>query len=72
MSESRPDPKDEKLAVIDVKYVTHLEPPTTLAEIKASHLFDDWSLVRQGRLSTMAAPVEFVEWIRKRYPAAGI
>jgi hypothetical protein len=25
-------------------------------------------LVRQGRLSTMPAPVEFVEWMRGRYP----
>jgi len=24
--------------------------------------------VRQGRLSTMPAPVEFVEWMRARYP----
>jgi hypothetical protein len=27
-------------------------------------LFDDWALVRQGRLSTMAAPDEFIEWLR--------
>jgi hypothetical protein len=46
----------------------HLEPPTPLADIKASGRFDDWALVRQGRLSTMTAPREFVEWLRKRYP----
>jgi predicted RNA-binding protein with PUA-like domain len=67
-SEARADPKDAKLAVIDVKYVTHLDPPTTLSEIKATHLFDDWALVRQGRLSTMEAPSDFVKWIKKRYP----
>jgi predicted RNA-binding protein with PUA-like domain len=67
-SEARPDPKDDKSAVVDVKYVTHLEPATTLAEIKSSHKFDEWSLVRQSRLSTMAAPEEFVEWMRGRYP----
>ena len=72
VSASRPDPKDDKLAVVDVKYVTHLEPPTTLAEIKAGHLFDDWALVRQGRLSTMTAPAKFVEWMRERYPEARI
>ena len=33
--------------------------PVTLAEIKQSKLFDDWALVRQGRLSTMAAPDKF-------------
>ena len=26
------------------------------------------ALVRQGRLSTMAAPEKFVEWMRARYP----
>lgn len=72
LSESRPDPNNDKSAVVDVSYLMHLEPPTTLAEIKDSHLFDDWSLVRQGRLSTMEAPVEFVEWMRKRYPGARI
>ena len=68
ISESRPDPKDPKSAVVEVKYLTHFDPPTSLAEVKSTHLFDDWSLVRQGRLSTMAVPDEFVEWIRKRYP----
>jgi predicted RNA-binding protein with PUA-like domain len=71
-SESRADPKDEKSAVVDVRYLAHLTPPTTLAEVKTSHLFDDWALVRQGRLSTMAAPDEFVKWIRKRYPGVEI
>jgi predicted RNA-binding protein with PUA-like domain len=68
LSEARPDPNEPKSVVVEVGYLTHLVPPTSLAEIKSSHLFDDWSLVRQGRLSTMAVPVEFVEWMRKRYP----
>ena len=38
----------------------------TLAAIKQSHEFDDWALVRQGRLSTMAVPDEFIEWLRKK------
>jgi predicted RNA-binding protein with PUA-like domain len=67
LTEARPDPKDPKLAVVDVKYITHLDPPAKLAEIKSSHLFDDWALVRQSRLSTMAVPDEFVEWLRQRY-----
>jgi predicted RNA-binding protein with PUA-like domain len=71
-SESRPDPKNDKSVVVDVAYLTHLEPPTTLAEIKGSHLFDDWALVRQGRLSTMEAPTKFVDWMRARYPKAKI
>jgi predicted RNA-binding protein with PUA-like domain len=63
----RPDPKNPKSAVTDLEFTTRLNPPTSLAEIKQSKLFDDWALVRQGRLSTMAAPDSFVAWMRKRY-----
>ena len=72
VSEGRPDPKNPKLAVAGFKFLTRLEPPTSLAEIKASHLFDEWALVKQSRLSTMTAPVEFVAWIREKHPGAGI
>ncbi|HLH39541.1 MAG TPA: EVE domain-containing protein [Bryobacteraceae bacterium] len=67
-SEGRPDPKNPKSAVADFEFAGRLDPPTTLAEIKASKKFDDWSLVRQSRLSTMEAPEKFVEWMRARYP----
>ena len=60
-------PKDAKLEVVDLEFLTRLDPPTTLREIKESHLFDDWSLVRQSRLSTMAAPKAFAEWMRKKH-----
>jgi hypothetical protein len=52
-----------------MQFIREIDPPATLAEIKSSGLFDDWALVRQGRLSTMAAPESFVNWMRKRYPA---
>lgn len=71
-SEPRDDPKNPKSAVVDVEFAGRLDPPTTLAEIKQSKLFDDWALVRQGRLSTMAAPEKFAAWMRKRYPEAKI
>jgi predicted RNA-binding protein with PUA-like domain len=71
-SEGRPDPKNPKSAVADLEFAGRLEPETTLAEIKQSKKFDDWALVRQGRLSTMAAPEQFVEWMRKKYPKAKI
>lgn len=66
VSEPRPDPKNPKLTVIDLEFLTRLDPPTTLHEIKESGLFLDWALVRQGRLSTMAAPDSFVAWMKKR------
>jgi predicted RNA-binding protein with PUA-like domain len=64
----RPDPKNPKSAVADFKFFSKLDSPTTLAEIKQSQKFDDWALVRQGRLSTMHAPDAFVTWMRARYP----
>lgn len=67
-SEPRDDPKNPKSAVVDLEFQARLDPPTSLHEIKQSGKFDDWALVRQGRLSTMAAPEKFVEWIRARYP----
>jgi predicted RNA-binding protein with PUA-like domain len=69
-SQPRDDPKNPKSAVVDLEYLGRIDPPATLAEIKQSGKFDDWALVRQGRLSTMSAPEKFVDWMRKRYPAA--
>jgi predicted RNA-binding protein with PUA-like domain len=68
LSSARADQNEAKSAVIDLKYVSHITPPTTLTEVKQSKLFDDWALVRQSRLSTMAAPDRFVDWMRERYP----
>ena len=71
-SEPRDDPKNPKSAVVDLEFAGRLESPVTLAEIKQSKKFEDWALVRQGRLSTMKAPEKFVAWMRERYPKAGI
>ena len=68
VSEPRDDPKNPKSAVADFQFLSRIDPPVTLAEIKQSKLFDDWALVHQGRLSTMAAPENFVEWMRKKNP----
>ncbi|HTA70571.1 MAG TPA: EVE domain-containing protein [Bryobacteraceae bacterium] len=71
-SESRPDPKNPKSAVADFEFLTRLGPSVTLSEIKQSKQFDDWALVRQGRLSTMPAPQKFVDWMRKKFPKVKI
>ncbi|MBA3973131.1 MAG: EVE domain-containing protein [Candidatus Solibacter sp.] len=63
-----PDPDDAKSWRVAMEFVTMIDPPVTLAEIKASGLFEDWALVRQSRLSTMAAPESFVDWMRAKYP----
>jgi predicted RNA-binding protein with PUA-like domain len=71
-TDGRPDPKNPKSAVADLQFSAKLDPPTTLADIKSSKLFDDWALVRQSRLSTMAAPESFIAWIRKRYSKSSV
>lgn len=65
VSDPRPDPNDAKSWVVDFEFVRKL-PPVSLKEIKASGEFDDWALIRQGRLSTMSAPEAFAEWLRRR------
>ena len=72
LSEGRDDAKNPKSAVVDLAYGGRLDPPTSLADIKQSAMFDDWALVRQSRLSTMEAPDKFVQWMRARYPNAKI
>jgi predicted RNA-binding protein with PUA-like domain len=72
VSEPRADPKNAKSAVVDLEFAGRIEPPVTLKEIKESGQFADWALVRQGRLSTMPAPAKFLQWMRKRCPAAKI
>jgi predicted RNA-binding protein with PUA-like domain len=66
VSDPRPDPHDAKSWVVDVEFVRRFAEPVTLKEIKESHKFDDWSLVRQGRLSTMGVPDSFVAWLKDR------
>ena len=65
-SEPRPDKHDNKSWVVDVTFVRRFARPITLHEIKEMHRFDDWSLVRQGRLSTMTVPDAFIDWLRER------
>jgi predicted RNA-binding protein with PUA-like domain len=66
VSEPRPDAKDAKSWVADFKYLKHAKKAVTLRDIKDSHEFDNFVLVRQGRLSTMPAPAEFWAWLQKQ------
>lgn len=54
----RPDPKNEKSAVVDIKPLRRLANPVTLAAIKADPTFAEWELVRISRLSVMPVPVK--------------
>jgi predicted RNA-binding protein with PUA-like domain len=50
--------------VADFQFLEHAKKRVTLKEIKESHKFDDWALVRMGRLSTMPAPDTFWDWLK--------
>ena len=60
------DASDAKVPVVRIKVGKAVLKPVTLAQIKEHKLFSDSPLVRQGRLSTMAAPESFVTWMKKR------
>ncbi len=69
----RPDPKNPKSAVVDLEFLLQLDSPVTLGGSQTDQrMFDDWALVRQGRLSTMRVPEKFVDWIREKFPQAAI
>lgn len=66
VSEPRPDPNNPKLWMVDFEFRERLLRPVTLREIKESGRFNDFNLVRIGRLSTMPAPESFVEYVMDR------
>jgi len=51
-----PDPKQPKLACIDLAPERRLARPVTLAELKAAPEFADFALVRLPRLSVVPVP----------------
>jgi predicted RNA-binding protein with PUA-like domain len=70
-SQPRPDPNDDKSWVVDMAFERRFAEPVTLHEIKDSHLFDDWSLVRQSRLSTMSVPDNVIAWLKEKRVLTG-
>jgi predicted RNA-binding protein with PUA-like domain len=57
-----PDPSDKtgKFVMVDLKPVTALKQPVTLADIKVEPKLKDIALIRQSRLSVM--PIEAAAW----------
>lgn len=63
----RPDFKEQRSWLVDFKFLKKFTPPfVTLKEVKQSGLFTDFALVRQGRLSVMAIPPDFIAWLKKK------
>jgi predicted RNA-binding protein with PUA-like domain len=65
ISAPRPDPNDEKSSIVGVRFLQKLAEPVSLKTIKETHRFDDWHLIRQGRLSTMPVPESFIAWLHE-------
>lgn len=70
ISKPRPDTNVPKSWVADVRYRGRVAPPVTLRQVKESGKFADFALVRQSRLSTMAVPQVFIDWLRSEHGAA--
>lgn len=64
------DPNDERNIswVAKVKFVKKYpeSKQVSLKEIKESGKFPDFKLVKQGRLSTMACPDDFIQWAEQK------
>ena len=65
-STPRPDPGEPKSWVVDMRFAKKLPTPISLQQVKETRRFDHWSLIRQGRLSTMTVPEDVVIWLRDR------
>ncbi len=67
VDQSGPDPKDDRSWLVNFKFLKKFDPPyISLKQIKQSGKFDDLKLVRQGRLSTMEVPAEFIQWLEEQ------
>jgi predicted RNA-binding protein with PUA-like domain len=69
VDEPRPDENDPRkiswFANLELVRTYPEDQQVSLKEVKASGKFDDFALVRQSRLSTMACPKKFVDWLEK-------
>lgn len=62
--QGKPDPKDAKSWLVDVKFLRKFkEPYVTLQQVKQTGTFSDFRLVRQSRLSTMDVPDAFITFL---------
>jgi predicted RNA-binding protein with PUA-like domain len=66
VKEAEPDPKNPKSWLPVFKFLKKFDVIVTLEEVKSSHQFDDWALVRQGRLSTMPVPEKFITYLKQK------
>ena len=66
VGEGRPDDTEPRSWLRDFRFVEkYPQPIGALADVKASGLFNDWALVRIGRLSVMDVPESFLAWLEE-------
>ncbi len=70
LSEPYKDPNDKRNIswAAKVKFLKKFktEIQVTLSDVKATGMFDNFKLVTNSRLSTMACPENFVQWISQK------
>lgn len=67
VSEPYENKKDKRYSwVVDVEFVKKYDRAVTLADFKNEGKFNDFSLIRQARLSVMEVPDKVREWIEKK------
>jgi predicted RNA-binding protein with PUA-like domain len=68
VTEPIPDSNDKRkiswCAKLELIRVFEEENQVSLKEIKESQKFVDFKLVKQSRLSTMACPKDFIDWLK--------
>ncbi len=52
--------------VVEVKFLKRYSKIVTLADLKANGEFNDFLLIRNGRLSVMEVPEKIVNWLEER------
>jgi predicted RNA-binding protein with PUA-like domain len=57
-SDPYPDPKNEKLSVVDIAADRRLPRPVSLSAVKADPRFAELGLVRMSRLSVIPVPAD--------------
>lgn len=67
VGDGKPDPNDPRSWLVDFKFIRKFkEPYINLKEIKQSGKFPEFRLVRQGRLSTMEVPENFIKYLQEK------
>lgn len=64
---SRPDPDDKKSWLVDLVFIKKFPTPyITLQQVKKTGKFDNFRLIKQGRLSVMDVPDDVIYYLQQQ------